>query len=323
MVQNGVLRNQPALLELIDVRKSYDSNIAVDGVSLCLEEGVLLALLGPNGAGKSTLINIISGLTSPDSGTVVRDLGAMPISAFPGIGFAPQQTGIYPLLTVRQNLEFFGAFSGLSRKDLSRRIDEIASALGLTHLLKRQGQRMSGGEQRRLHTAIALIAAPPLLLLDEPTVGADIEGRNDLLELVKSCSSRGSTVVYSTHYLGEVETLNGDIAILDRGKLIIHDKLDVVKKVAGGCILEIRTSRKCPEIPDTMLRRAMVDAVDSSDGEWLRLIVNDPSHSIAELVRWLAGEDILIADIKIIEPSVEAAFLALTKRRYEGGSADG
>src|ERR1700688_1073239 len=306
-------------MELWHIRKSYGTTIALDDVSLRLDEGMLLALLGLNGAGKTTLINIISGLTEPDGGTVTKS-SQLTERGFPAIGFAPQKTGIYLQLTVRQNLEFFGSYSGVARRDLRTRVDEVGDALGLSSLFRRRCDQMSGGEQRRLHLAISLIADPPLLLLDEPTVGADVEGRYALLELVRQLAKNGSTVVYSTHYLDEVEALNGEVAILDKGRLIVHDTIGKVKSIAGGSILEIHTERPCPVLPEIVHKDPAVRNIDHANPEWLRMTTTDPSRKLAQLTQWLVAEGNAILDVKVIEPSVESAFLSLTSRRYEEGS---
>lgn len=302
-------------LELVDVYKSYGDTLAVDGVSLKIAHGEVLALLGANGAGKTTLVNLMSGLLRPDKGVIVNSFPQQ-VAGIPGIGLAPQQLGIYPHLTVWQNLQFCGAYAGLRGKALINRSTDVADALGLSPLLRRRGQEMSGGEQRRLHTAIALLSDPPLLLLDEATAGADIEGRRDLLQVVKACASRGSAVVYSTHYLEEVEELDGDVAILDEGRLVVRGRLEEVKRQSGGSIVELYIDGNSPELPESVLVRARARLVDISIPGQIRITADDASLALAEVVQWLVSRKMMIRDVRVIEPSVEGAFIALTKKRY-------
>jgi len=210
------------VLDARDLTKAYGDVEALNSADLTVKQGQIVALLGRNGAGKTTMLSIIAGLLQPDAGTVriggVDALGD-PERAARLLGIAPQETGIYTVLTVRENLEFFGELSGLSRNDRTRRATEVAEQLGLADLFDRPGRKLSGGEARRLHTACALVHAPQLLLLDEPTVGADVATRQHLIETVKSMAADGAAVVYTTHYMPEVESLDADIVIIDEGRI--------------------------------------------------------------------------------------------------------
>src|SRR5215218_8626812 len=179
---------QHNLLEIRSLAKSYGDVCALEDVDLDLAEGEILGLLGPNGAGKTTLISIVAGLWAPDRGTVRVggiDVRSDPTGARALMGIAPQDLGVYLPLTVRNNLRFFGRMVGLRGRDLTGRVEEVADALELTGLFDRKAQQLSGGEQRRLHTAMALLHRAPLLLLDEPTAGVDVATRNRLLDLVR------------------------------------------------------------------------------------------------------------------------------------------
>ena len=209
------------MLTVSDVVKRYGEHTALDGVSLSVAAGEVLGLLGPNGAGKSTLVSLVAGLRPPDRGGVWVDdvdVVATPSLAQVHVGFAPQEVGVYEVLTVRENLTFFAELVGLRRQARTRRVGEVASRLGLDGLLDRTAFELSGGERRRLHTAIAFLHRPALLLLDEPTVGADMETRASLLAMVREAADEGAAVVYSSHYLPEVEALDASVAILMRGR---------------------------------------------------------------------------------------------------------
>jgi len=191
----------PALL-IDDLHKSYGATVALAGVDLRVEPGTILGLLGPNGAGKTSLVSIVAGLRRPDRGRVeVCGIDAVrsPRQVRAQLGIAPQDTGVYLTLPVRDNLRFFAGLAGMRRAEAAARIDEVAAALGLESLLDRRASQLSGGERRRVHTAIALLHRPALVLLDEPTTGADVRTRAQILELVAELARAGSAVVYSTH----------------------------------------------------------------------------------------------------------------------------
>jgi ABC-2 type transport system ATP-binding protein len=211
----------PTVLQIRGLLKSYGANVALAGVDLDVVAGEIVGLLGPNGAGKTTLVSIVAGLRAADGGSVQIegvDALAHPHRVRPRFGLAPQETGIYPTLTCRQNLRFFAELAGLRKRGLDRAVESVAEALQLTELLERRAQHLSGGERRRLHTALALVHRPALVMLDEPTTGADVRTRTQLLELVADLAAEGSAVVYSTHYLHE--QLGASVLIMDEGRVL-------------------------------------------------------------------------------------------------------
>jgi ABC-2 type transport system ATP-binding protein len=213
------------VLEVRGVRKSYGATLAVDGIDLTVSAGEIRALIGPNGAGKTTLVSLVAGLLRPDAGTVHIggiDVARSPRAARRLLGLAPQETGVYLPLTVRQNIEFFGRIAGLRRAPARARTEEIAAALGLEALLDRRASELSGGERRRVHTAMALVHRPTLALLDEPTTGADVRTRAQILQLVRELSSNGTAIVYSSHYLREIEELGAAVTVVDHGRVVAH-----------------------------------------------------------------------------------------------------
>ena len=256
-------------LALAGVVKRYGERVALDGVDFTVDAGSVVALLGPNGAGKSTLVSIAAGLLAPDAGAVV-------IRGRPGL--APQEIGIYPSLTVRENLWAFAELYGVSRRRAERWLEPFV----LTALADRPAGRLSGGEQRRLHTAIAVVHRPRVVLLDEPTAGADTQTRSAILEAVRGLASDGAAVVYTTHYLPEIEELGADVALLERGRII-----------ASGTIEELVAAHA----------ESLVE-VTYADGRMERR----PGTSLHGL-----GDDVLRAEV--IRPSLESAYLALTGRR--------
>lgn len=302
------------ILDIHNLRKSYGSVIALDGVSLTIQAGEIVGLLGPNGAGKTTLVSIICGLRRADSGRVeVNGVDALahPEHARHHLGLAPQDLGIYPIDTVEQNLVLFGQLAGVPRKRLAGEIEKVAASLRLTDLLYRKAGELSGGQKRRLHTAIALLNDPPLILLDESTTGADVETRAGLLDVVKDLAGRGSAVLYSTHYLNEVEALDASVVILERGRVIARGSVPELVSRNGGSVIEL-TFRGTPP-------RELGGSATPVNGSSLRFETHDPGGLMARIVTSLGPDAARLQGIQIFNPSLETVYLALTGRRYESG----
>lgn len=228
------------VLEGVVKRYRGSDRPALEGVDLALAAGGVLALLGPNGAGKSTLVSLAAGLARPDAGTV-RVLGADPTvrarATRRAIGVAPQEIGVYPQLTVSANLRAFAELYGTRPRAARVRAGELLAPFALTDLADRPAGRLSGGEQRRLHAAIALVNRPRLAIFDEPTAGADPSTREHILQAVRDLAEEGTAVVYTTHYLPEVERLDADIALLEAGRVI-----------ARGTVEELRARHAAPSL---------------------------------------------------------------------------
>jgi ABC-2 type transport system ATP-binding protein len=304
----------PALL-IEGLHKSYGATVALAGVDLRVEPGTVVGLLGPNGAGKTSLVSIVAGLRRPDRGRVeVCGIDAVrwPRRVRPQLGIAPQDTGVYPTLSVRENLRFFAGLAGLRRAEAAARIDEVAAALRLDSLLDRPAAQLSRGERRREHTAIALLHRPALVLLDEPTTGADVRTRTQILELVAELARSGSAVVYSTHYLQEIETLRAEVAFLDRGRIVARGNLTDLVETHGTSSLELTFDRTVPEA-------AQVDGA-VVDGASVRIPSADPAARAAQLLPALGDDAAALRSIEILRPSLESVYLAVTGRRYDAES---
>jgi ABC-2 type transport system ATP-binding protein len=306
------------LLEVVDVVKTYNGAPALKGVAVGLEAGEILGLLGPNGAGKTTLVSIIAGLRTPDSGSVriaENDVLRNPTRARRLIALAPQELGIYPTITVRENLVYFGELSGLSRRALSERIDDVAELMHLTHLLAKRAHALSGGEKRRLHSAAAHLSRAPLILLDEPTAGADVRTRADILSVVKLLADGGSAVLYTTHYMSEVEALQASVAILDEGEIIAQGPLDRLLAKFGHSAVELVFEGPAPSLT---IGQESVWVEDSS----LRIMSDRPAAAAARAIGALGDETARLRYVEIIHANLESAFLSLTGRRYSEEGRD-
>lgn len=306
------------VLDLAGVVKRYRGRpvAALDGVDLRVDAGQVLALLGPNGAGKSTLVGIAAGLVAPDAGQA-RVTGVDPRRnrrvVRRRVGLAPQEIGLYPPLTVVQNLRAFGEAQGLGRRAARERAHELLEPFALTALAERATGQLSGGERRRVHAAAALVARPRLVLLDEPTAGADPQTRNAILAVVRAVADDGAAVVYTTHYLPEVEQLDADVALLETGRIIARDPLErlIARHAAPALLL-----RFAGAVPSLVAARA--DAVverDEHGDERVRIASPDPATALRELLVGLGDGAAAVTGAEIVRPSLEAAYLALTGRR--------
>ncbi|MEU8146396.1 ABC transporter ATP-binding protein [Nonomuraea sp. NPDC048901] len=265
------------MLKATGLVKSFNGVAALDGFCLEVAPGEIAGLVGHNGAGKTTFFEIASGLITPESGNVVID---------GQVGVAPQQLALYPSVTVRETLRFFGGLAGLRRQALKQAIDRIAEEMLLTNELDRRVSVLSGGQQRRTQAATALVADPAVLLLDEPTVGADPETRAALLAAVRRRAENGATVVYATHYLPELTELAATIAVAKSGRVIARGTGEELLKGLPGEV------------------RVVLD-----NDEELAVTTADPTATLAELLR---GLDRPVRGIDIRQPSLDDLYKELS-----------
>jgi ABC-2 type transport system ATP-binding protein len=228
------------MLTITHLRKTFGSTLAVDDVSFSVEKGQLVGLLGPNGAGKTTTVSMIAGLLTPDRGDVLVGGARLSGDTDPKkrkIGIVPQDLALYDELSARRNLRFFGALYGLSGAALEAAIASTLQLVGLADRIDDLVKAYSGGMKRRLNLAAGLLHDPDILLLDEPTVGVDPQSRNAIFENLELLKSRGKALLYTTHYMEEVERLADRIVVVDHGKVIADDTLDGLQSrvaVVGG-----------------------------------------------------------------------------------------
>jgi ABC-2 type transport system ATP-binding protein len=295
------------VLALSGVTKRYGPRLVLNGLDLGIERGEVVALLGANGAGKTTLVSIVAGLRPADAGTVTVcgiDVSRDPRSARALIGLAPQDLGVYPPLSVHENLVLFGNIAGLRGRQLAARVDELAEALDLTELLRRQVLVLSGGQKRRLHTAIALVARPPLLLLDEPTVGADVESRSRLLAVMRTLAAEGAAICYTTHYLAEVEELDARVAILHGGRVAADGRVSELTREYGRALVELRFDGPAPRLEGAV--------ADPTDDSILRIPSDEPGVAASSTMAALGGDAARVYSLEIVREGLEAAYRAVT-----------
>ena len=225
------------MLDIRHLRKSFGSTVAVDDVSFTITRGQLVGLLGPNGAGKTTTVSMIASLLTPEKGEVLVDGAAMSGDTDPKkrrIGLVPQDLALYEELSARANLRFFGALYGLAGAALDKAITAAVELVGLADRVTDRVSSYSGGMKRRLNLAAGLLHDPDVLLLDEPTVGVDPQSRNAIFDNLEVLKGRGKALLYTTHYMEEVERLADRIVVMDHGKVIADDTLDGLRSRVGG-----------------------------------------------------------------------------------------
>jgi len=277
------------VLEALGLAKHYGPVAALDGFTLSAQPGEIIGLVGHNGAGKSTFVEIVSALVRPDRGTVTVD-GLPPGRARGLVGVAPQHLGLYPSVTVREHLRLFGRLAGLRGGALAGAIDEAVTALRLTGIVDRRTGALSGGQQRRTQVATAMLHRPPLLLLDEPTAGADLETRQAILDLVKQRAGEGAAVVYTTHYLPELTELRATIAVARAGRIVArgtHD--DLVNGLPGRV-------------------RVVFTGPDGAPGEQVELSTDDPTRTLIDLLR---RSERAVSAVEVHNPGLDELYHAL------------
>ena len=236
-----------AVLQITDLHKSFGERQVVKGITFHVNQGELFGLLGPNGAGKSTVIAMICGLLRPNGGDVLVDgfsVDKQPVKVKEKIGVVPQDIALYGDMSALDNLLFWGQMYGLSRREAHQKAEEILEIVGLTDRKKDKIAGFSGGMKRRINIGAAIMHEPELLIMDEPTVGIDPQSRNHILEMVKGFNRKGMTVIYTSHYMEEVEYLCDRIAIMDEGNIIaLGTKEDLYGRLVGATSIKMKVAK--------------------------------------------------------------------------------
>ncbi len=302
------------MIQLKSLTKIYRAVKAVHGVDLSIERGLIFGLLGPNGAGKSTTISMISTFLKPTSGRVLYkgvDVAKQPKLVRPHIGIVPQEIALHQSLSGLDNLKFWGSAYGLKGARLKRRIADVAQIIGIDERLKDVVSTYSGGMQRRLNIGAALLHEPELLIMDEPTVGIDPQSRNHILEAVKQLNARGVTIIYTSHYMEEVEAICGKIAIMDKGKVIAEGApAELQANFAEKCTIKVVFKGRGDQMIAQLSEHSAVSGV-MAHGDQLTILCD--SALLAKDVFAIAEKtSVEIVDIDIEQPNLESAFLKLT-----------
>ena len=303
------------ILQATGLQKSYEGRKVVDDVSLSIAAGESYGLLGPNGAGKTTTISMICGLLKRDSGEVFvagMSLDTSDSEAKKAIGYVPQDIALYPDLSGKENLEFWGKMYGLGGKELAGTVTETLEIVGLSDRARDRVSEYSGGMKRRLNIAAGLLHAPKLLVLDEPTVGVDPQSRNAILENVEGLSRSGMSVLYTSHYMEEVERLCDRVGIIDEGKLIAQGtRRELVQSIGQKDRIQISATG---DLEAFALACKSIHEVDEATvaGNEVQLLARDGRHLLPKLFEVAERSSVSMSTVDVVEPDLEAVFLDLT-----------
>jgi ABC-2 type transport system ATP-binding protein len=331
-----------AIVETDNLVKKFGDFEAVKGISFSVEENEIFGLLGPNGAGKTTTISMLTGLYAPTSGTARiggYDIGKELDKVKEINGLVPQDLALYPTLSARANLNFFGRIYGLGGKELKERVDDVLRIVALTDRADEAVQTFSGGMKRRVNIASGLVHQPRLLFLDEPTVGVDPQSRNHIFESVLRLNrERGMSIIYTSHYMEEVELLCNRVAIIDQGEIIAKDTIKNLIDMLGGGVIQVGL----PQVDDALLEQiAALPAVKAAtlaprpappppaEGEEpaadvfetapsytvVKIEAEHSQQALVNLIGFFGERDLAVVSLEILEPNLESVFLHLTGKK--------
>lgn len=313
-----------AAVQIDNLRKSYGETVAVKDVSFHVEPGEIFGLLGPNGAGKTTTIRCLCTLARPDSGQIL--LGGVSVTDQPKLarrylGYVAQEVALDKVLTGRELLELQASLYHLKPRSSATRIDQLIALLGLENYADQRTGTYSGGIRKRLDLAAGLLHQPQVLVLDEPTVGLDIESRVVVWEFLRQLKAAGTTVLLTSHYLEEVDALADRLAIIDQGQVIAEGTPDELKNRVGGDRLTLKIREFSP-LEEAQRAQGILQELDfveeviinQAQGNTLNLVVTSQSHGLTQLEQVLAHHNLPIFSMSQSRPSLDDVYLAATGR---------
>jgi ABC-2 type transport system ATP-binding protein len=325
-----VLANDSPAIEAKGLVKTYGKEVrALDGLDLRVNQGSIYALLGPNGAGKSTTVKIVTTLSKPDQGTA-KILGADVVKEAEkvrrSIGVVGQNGAVDPEATGRENMMLQGAMYGMGGKKLRDRVDALLTSFGLTEPATRIVKTWSGGQKRKLDVATGLVHEPKVLFLDEPTTGLDPEARSELWAEVRRLNAEGLTILLTTHYLEEADQLAGQVAIIDRGKIVAEGSPDELKSALNGDSIILELADTDAAGLNGRLTGALRNVSDLSepmvDGRTVRARVANGARSVPSVLSALDAAGISVASVTVARPSLDDVYLQHTGRAYVAQSQE-
>jgi ABC-2 type transport system ATP-binding protein len=314
IIKTRAAASPAAAITAVDVRKSFDDNVVLDGLELTVEEGSVFALLGPNGSGKTTTVNILATLLGADAGEVRvagHDVAREPDAVRDAIGLTGQFSAVDDLLTGRENLRLMADLHHLARADAEGRIAELLARFELTEAADRTASTYSGGMRRRLDLAMTLIGDPEIIFLDEPTTGLDPRSRRTMWDIVRDLVRDGTTVFLTTQYLEEADHLADRIAILDGGRLVAQGApADLKARAPGGHIALTFADRDAYDAAAGVLDAAARD----DDSLALQVATDGNVATVRQVLRDLDEAGVELESLSIHTPDLDDVFLALTGR---------
>ncbi|MGI8877999.1 MAG: ABC transporter ATP-binding protein [Candidatus Limnocylindria bacterium] len=298
-----------------DLRKRYGDRVAVDGVSFTVAAGEAYGLLGPNGAGKTTAISMVCGLLSRDGGTVTvagRSMDGDAVEAKSFVGYVPQDLALYPDLSARENLDFWGKLYGLGGPRLRDRAAKVLDIVGLSDRAKDRVSDFSGGMKRRLNIGAALLHEPKVLVLDEPTVGVDPQTRNAIFETVETMKRSGLALLYTTHYMEEAERLCDRVGIIDEGKIIAEgSRRELVAKIGERDRVQVSATGDLQALAAALRTVGGVESATVA-GDGIVLVCQGGRGILPRIVDATDRSGAALPSVEVVEPELEAVFLHLT-----------
>lgn len=306
------------VIEIKDLVKKYDDNIAVDNINLSIEEGEIYGILGPNGAGKSTTISLICSLLFPTSGEIKilgENIRKNLKSIKKHLGLVPQNIALYKDFTAYENVKFFGELYGLRGRELNEAIDNALEFTGLLDVKKKKAEEFSGGMLRRLNIACAIVHSPKILIMDEPTVGIDPQSRNNIMQSVKKLNKDGVTIIYTTHYMEEAESLCSKIAIIDKGKIIVEGTKEELKDIVSDKKIFSVGVDDIYKVNLEALRNVEGVSDISIDNNNVIITSAKEVNNISEIIKAISNENLKINDLGFKEITLETVFLSLTGKK--------
>ena len=295
--------------------KRYGDHLAADDIGFHIEPGEAYGLLGPNGAGKTTTISMLVGLLKMDAGSVRigdHDLATDPIAAKSLVGYVPQEIALYPELTGRENLRYFGRLYGLPRRALNQRMDQVLEFVGLADRAGDRVETYSGGMKRRLNIGVALLHEPKVLILDEPTVGVDPQSRIAILDGVERLVADGMSLLYTSHYMEEVERVCRRVGIIDHGRVVAEGtREELVSRVGESDRIELVVDG---DVNAAVEKLRTVDGVTEAvvtGASTVRLLATGGRHLLPAIIATVS-DTVTVTGVEVVEPDLEAAFLHLT-----------
>ena len=306
-----------SFIEAKNLVKKYNKTIALDNISFEMDEGQVFGIMGPNGAGKSTSILLLSTLLKPDSGEIC--LNNVSIVNNPNVfrsilGLVPQDIALYPNLSARDNLHFWGSIYGIKGQELKTRINEVIHLVGLEDKLDDKVNTLSGGMKRRLNIAAALIHRPKIIIMDEPTVGIDVQSRKYIISAIKELNSNGATIIYPSHYTEEVESLCHRVIILDKGRIAAGGDMEELKSQSGireRILIETGRNQQENSVVETDVKLDFPEAELVFKDRLVEIATKDAGSKLYKLLSVFDKNNLEVINVDIIKPDLEEVYVRL------------
>lgn len=304
------------ILQIENLHKKYNDFEVLKGINLEIKKGDIYGLLGPNGAGKSTLIKIISGLEKINSGKILFEEKEIKINRYKKyIGLLPQDIAIYHDFTAKENVSFFCSLYGYRGKELKKRVNKALEFVELLEVGNKKSNEFSGGMKRRLNMACAIAHSPRLIIMDEPTVGIDPQSRNHILKSVKKLNEEGATIIYTSHYMEEIDELCNDISIIDKGRVIARGTKEYLKaSIVNENICTINLKKDIYKIKEQLGRIKGIQKIEVYEKK-LKCYYSKDINVIPSIIYTITNNSGIIESIENEVPTLESVFLKLTGKQ--------